>query len=229
MGFRIAKGPFEMGPWDSSPTRATKLRLLDGERSIERAQTAGFNPRINRSGRFTHEPTDQRRWSSQDLALVIGQGFLAIPDPALPFVKENGHGTKEGEIACRGGIADRAAIFILGAISSEVLAVFNAPMDPRPFEQLFGTGFLYPEAGHQVSDLHGFLDDFPFAKGLNTSSDPDELSRSSQTDRRRINRHAPELALFDPTVFFIGRLSLRGEECRAAVVRLWSGRASGCP
>jgi hypothetical protein len=60
----------------------------------------------------------------------------------------------------------------------------------------------------------------PFTNGLDTSLDTDELGRSSQTDRRRINGHAPELTLFDPTVFFIDTLSLRGEGCRAAVARL---------
>jgi hypothetical protein len=58
------------------------------------------------------------------------------------------------------------------------------------------------------------------ANGLDTSSDTEELSRSSQTNRRRINGQAPELALFDPTVVFIDRLSLRGERRRAVVARL---------
>jgi hypothetical protein len=138
----------------------------------------------------------------------------------LPLVKENGQGTKEREIPCRGRIADRAAIFILGAISPEVLTIFNAPMDPCPLQQLFGTGFLDPETGHQIGDLDGFLDDLPLANGLNTSSDTDELSRSSQTDRRGVNGQAPELPLFDPAVVFIGRLSLRGEGCRTVVARL---------
>src|SRR5689334_20758839 len=123
------------------------------------AKPPGFTQGSAESGRFTQETIDQSRWGSQDLALVIGQGFLAPSDPALPFVKVDGQRTKQGQIPCRGRMADGAAIFILGAISPEVLAVFNAPMDPRPFQQLFGTGFLYPEAGHQIGDLDGFLDD----------------------------------------------------------------------
>lgn len=144
-------------------------------------------------------------------------------------MKEDSQRTKEGEIPCRGRVADRAAIFVLGAIAPEVLTVFDTPMHPRPLQQLFGTGFLNPETGHQVGDLGSLFDDLPFANGLDTSSDADQLGRSSQTDGGWIYRQAPELTFFDPTVFFIDRLSLRGEGCRAAVARLWPGHASGCP
>jgi hypothetical protein len=37
------------------------------------------------------------------------------------------------------------------------------------------------------------------------------------------------LAVFDPTMAFIERLSLRGEVCRARVARLWPWRWVGCP
>lgn len=117
-------------------------------------------------------------------------------------------------------MADRATVFILSAISPEVLAVFNAPVDPGPLEQLLGSGFLYPETGHQIGDLDGFLDDLSLANGLDASSDPDELSCSSQTDCGRIYGDAPELTLFNPAVVFIDTLSLRGERRRAAIARL---------
>jgi len=117
MGFRIAKGPFEMGLWNDLPMGSAKLGPLGGYRSIEEAQAVLLYLRIRRSSSFAHEPVDQRRWGSQYLALVIGQGFLASFDPALPLVKENGQATRQGEIPCRGRMADRAPIFILGAIS----------------------------------------------------------------------------------------------------------------
>jgi hypothetical protein len=117
-------------------------------------------------------------------------------------------------------MADRAAIFILGAIAPEVLTIFDAPMHPCPLQQLFGTGFFYPETGHQLGDLAGLLDDLPLADGLDTAFDADQLGRSGQTDGGGIDRHAPELTLFDPTVVFIDRLSLRGEGCQAGVARL---------
>jgi hypothetical protein len=55
------------------------------------------------------------------------------------------------------------------------------------------------------------------------------LGCSCQADSGWVDRHAPELTLFDATMFFISRLGLRGEGCRAVVARLWPGHASGCP
>jgi hypothetical protein len=175
---------------------------------------------ISRSGREGHEPADQGRWCSQDFSFVIRQGLFAASHPALPLVKVDSQRTKEGEIPCRGRIADGAAIFVLRAISAEVLTVFDAPMHSRPFKQLLGTGFLCPKTGYQVGDLDGLFDDLPLANRLNTASDADQLGRSGQTNGGRVDRHAPELTLFDPTVFFIDRLSLRGEGCRAVAARL---------
>jgi hypothetical protein len=153
---------------------------------------------------------------TKGLALVIGQGFLASLAPALALVQEDGQRAKEGEVARDGGgVAEGTAVFVLGAITVEVLAILDAPMHARPFEQLLRGGFIHPETGDQVGHLGGVFDDEAFADGLDAPCDADQLGCSGQTYRFQINRHAPEFAFFDPTVFFIDCLSLRGERCRA--------------
>jgi hypothetical protein len=55
------------------------------------------------------------------------------------------------------------------------------------------------------------------------------LSGTSQAQRAAVDGLSSQLALGDPAVVFIGRLSLRGERRPPAVVGLWRRRGVGCP
>ena len=73
-----------------------------------------------------------------DVPLEIGQGFFATFPGGLLLVQEDGKGAQEREVARTVGLLDAAAVLVLGAVSTMMLAILNAPMISGDLEQLVG-------------------------------------------------------------------------------------------
>jgi hypothetical protein len=73
----------------------------------------------------------------------------------------------------------------------------------------------------------GFFVDPAFAHMLDVAVEANHLGNARQAHSRRVSRRGPKFAQFNSPVAFIGRASLRGEVCRAAVARLWPARSAG--
>src|SRR6266404_7882241 len=162
-----------------------------------------------------------------DVPLEIGQGFFAAFSGGLLLEQEDGKGAEEREVARTVGLVDAAAVLILGAVSTMMLAILNAPMISGDLEQLVGGGFLGVVAGDGENRFVSFLGDLAFADVLDMATNASELSDPSQPDGLRLGWAGPELALFNAPVALLQSAGLRGENCRAAIARLWPARAAG--
>jgi len=155
-----------------------------------------------------------------NVVLKIGQGFLAAFDLGLFLEQKDGQGPKQGQIASGRGIADRAAVPVLGAIAPIVLPVFDAPMIAGQLEQGVGVSLLWEVGGDGKTDVVGFLDDFALAHMLRVAVDAHDLSHAGQAHGLGIGGHGPQFTVFNTSVLFIQAGGLRGERRRAAVARL---------
>jgi len=156
-----------------------------------------------------------------DVTLEIGQGFFAAFCGGLLFEQEDRQGAEEREVARTVGLVDAAAVLVLSAVATMMLAILNAPMITGDLEQLFGGGFLGVVAGDGENRFVSFFDDLALAQVLGRASHAHDLSHPGQADGLRLGGAAPELALFNAPVALIQRLGLRGGNCRAAIARLW--------
>jgi len=125
------------------------------------------------------------------------------------------------------GFAHRAAVFVLGAVASVMLAIFDAPVIAYQLLQLVWPGFLGPKAGKGERHFMGLFDHLSLPHRLDIALDAGQLSRSGQTEGRGGDRSAPELARFNASVALVDRDGLRGERRRAAVARLWPAPRAG--
>ena len=104
------------------------------------------------------EAADQSPRFAVNVALKIGQRFLAAFIPGLLLEQENGQRPKQGEITRRSALTHRAAVLVLGTIPAIVLPIFDAPVVASDFQQGFWTGLLGPIRGHCKTRLIGFFD-----------------------------------------------------------------------
>lgn len=144
------------------------------------------------------------------------------------FVKEDRRRTHEGEVAGGGGVAHLAVIFSLGVVAPVMLFNFNPPILSYALEQQLGRSFFGPETGHSVNGFMSRFVDPAFAEELDYAIDAKDLRGSGQPDGRPVNGRSPEVALFNPTMALIGRLSLRGGYCPAVTAGLWPAHWAGC-
>jgi len=162
------------------------------------------------------------------LALPIGQGSFAIAAASLSFVEEDRQRSHQREIPCGGGVAHLAVVFPLSVIAAVVLFGFDAPVASYQPQQSVRVGFLGVEASDPTASLAGGLDHLAAPQVVHLLVEAEDLRRSGQTEGGPIDRLAPELALFDPPMAFIGRLSLRGEDRPPGAVWLWRRPGVGC-
>jgi len=125
-----------------------------------------------------HEALDQGSRSAVIALLKIGEGFFSVLAGALEFKEENRQGTKEGEIACCGGMSDGASVLILSAVPTVVLTILDGPVTAHQLQQALWVGFLRPEGRQSKSHLVGFLDHLAAANGLGFAIDPNDLRRA---------------------------------------------------
>jgi|1185.fasta_scaffold23912_2 hypothetical protein len=114
-----------------------------------------------------------------DVPLEIGQGFFAAFSGGLLFEQEDSKGAKEREVARTFGLVHTAAVLVLGAVSTMMLAILNAPMISGDLEQFVGGGFLGLVAGDGENAFVSFLDDLAFADVLDMATNASELSDPS--------------------------------------------------
>ena len=107
--------------------------------------------------------------------LKIGEGFFAAFAVTLLLEQKDRQGPKQAQIARRYRVPDCTAIFILGAIPSMVLAIFNAPVVPSQLQQGLGSGLLRGEGGHRKNGVVGFFVDLALAHILGVAVQADDL------------------------------------------------------
>ena len=73
-----------------------------------------------------------------DVPLEIGQGFFAAFSDGLLFEQEDRKGAQEREVARTVGLVHAAAVLVLSAVSTMMLAILNAPMISGDLQQLVG-------------------------------------------------------------------------------------------
>jgi hypothetical protein len=81
----------------------------------------------SRLGLVVEELSDEQVWMTRVSALPIRQGLTAAALVTLSFKEEDGQRSHQGEVACRGGMADLAMVLALGAVAAEVLFGFDGP------------------------------------------------------------------------------------------------------
>jgi hypothetical protein len=74
----------------------------------------------------------------------------------------------------------------------------------------------------------GGFDDLPPAQVVGLLVEAKDLSGSGQAESGPVDGLTPDLALGDPPMVFIGRLSLRGEYRPPGAVWLWRRLGVGC-
>ena len=74
------------------------------------------------------EAADEPPRFAVNVALVVGQPLFATVGLGLALEQENGQGAAQGEMACREGVTDWAAVFVLRAVPAIVLSIFDAPV-----------------------------------------------------------------------------------------------------
>ena len=124
------------------------------------------------------ESADEAPRFAVDVALKVGQGFLAVLALGLRLEEKNGQRAEQGQIARGGGVTHRAAVLVLSAIAAIVLSIFDAPVLARQFEQLGCGGLLGPIGGHGKSDVVGFFDHLALSHLLHMAAEAHDLSHS---------------------------------------------------
>ena len=61
-------------------------------------------------------------------ALKVGEGAAGPRAGPLTLEEINHQGAEQRQITSRAGLADQAAVFVLGAVAAVVLTVLNGPM-----------------------------------------------------------------------------------------------------
>lgn len=145
------------------------------------------------------------------LLLPIRQRLFPFAAISLTFVEEDCDGSHEGEVPCAGRFAHLAMVLALGMIPAVMLFDFDRPVASHPIEQASGVGLLRVKAGDPIAGFVGGLDHLAPPQVLHLLIDAQDLRRSRQTESGSIDVLAPELAVLDPAMALIGRLSLRGE------------------
>ena len=107
-------------------------------------------------------------------------------------------------------MTDLAVIFSLGVVSSVMLFDLNAPILSDALEQHFRRSCFGPETGHSINGFLSRFVDPAFAEELDFAIEAEDLRGSGQPEGGPVNGHSPELALFNPAMALIERLSLRG-------------------
>lgn len=143
-------------------------------------------------------------------------------------MEEDRQRPKQGQNSRRVGFTHGAAVFILRPIPAMMLPIFDRPMIPNHFQQGLGAGLIRPQAGYKINHFLGVFDHLALAQGVHDPFDAYQLRRATQSQGLGLDLTAPQLPLFNPTVAFVQRLSLRGEKSPTAVVGLWRTRAVGC-
>lgn len=110
--------------------------------------------------------------------LKIGERFFAAFAVALPLKQKDGQGPEQAQIACRYRVPDRTTVFILGAITPMVLAIFNTPVLPSQLQQGFWPGFLRGEGGYCKNGVVGFFIDLALAHMLGVAVEANDLRYS---------------------------------------------------
>jgi hypothetical protein len=108
-------------------------------------------------------------------AMEIGQGAAGCGAVSLAFKQIDNQRAEQRQIAGRAGVADQAAVFVLGAVTAMVLAVLNGPMVARPSQQLRGGGLLGPATGDGIDDVAGGFEEAALPEGLDSALDANEL------------------------------------------------------
>lgn len=102
-------------------------------------------------------------------------------------------------------------VLALGVIAPIVLSDFDPPVAAHEPQQILWVGFFRGEAGDAVMGFVGGFDDLPPAQGVGVLVEAEDLSGLGQAEGGPVDGLTPDLALGDPPMVFIRRLSLRGE------------------
>jgi len=151
-----------------------------------------------------------------------------VATPALKLVEEDGQRSHQGQIARGGGLADLAMVFALRVVPPVMLPGFDAPLVAPQRQHRVRGGWFRGQTEHAITGLAGGLAPLPPPPIVPRLVEAEDLHRPRQAERRPLHRLTPELAVFDPTVAFIGGVRLRGEKRPPGVVGLWRGRGVGC-
>jgi len=122
------------------------------------------------------EAADQPPRLAVDVVLKVGQRFFAAFALGLPLEQKDSQRPKQGEIACREGVTDWAAVLVLGTIPAVVLSIFDAPVIAGQLQQAVRTGLLGPIGGHGKADVVGFFDYPALAHLLGVAVEAHDLS-----------------------------------------------------
>lgn len=145
------------------------------------------------------------------LALPIRQGGLPVATASLPLIEEDGQRAHEREIAGGGAIAHLAMVLALSVIPPVMLFDFDPPVTSHQREQSLRIGLRRVDAAGPIAGVVGGLDHIPPPQMFHPLVDAEDLRRSCQTQGGPVYLLAPKLARFDPSMAFIARLGLRGE------------------
>ena len=175
------------------------------------------------------EELDERVGMAMVVALPVGERAFAPGAPPLALIEKDRQRSHQGEIPCRGGMADLAMVFALGVIAPVMLFGFDAPVATHQAEQGVGIGFVEVETADAVTGFPGGLEDLTPPQVIDLLVEAKDLRGSGQTERRAIDGLAPEFTVFHAAMAFIQGLRLRGENRPRGAVWLWRARGVDCP
>src|SRR5512139_952449 len=92
-------------------------------------------------------------------ALKVGEGAAGPGAGPLTLEEINHQGAEQRQITGRAGLADQAAVFVLGAVAAVVLTVLNGPMVASQSQQLVRGSLVGPATGDRIDDFGRGFDD----------------------------------------------------------------------
>jgi hypothetical protein len=104
------------------------------------------------------------------------------------------------------------AIFIEGDIADIMASVFDAPVSPVDFQELFRRRFVRFQAGNQINGFTSFLAGF---EDFRMAFDAGDLPTEREIDVIIQIGGGPDFSYFQSAMCFFTGFVLRGENCRS--------------
>jgi hypothetical protein len=104
-------------------------------------------------------------------ALKVGEGAAGPRAGPLTLEEINHQGAEERQITGRAGLANQAAVLVLGAVATVVLAVLNGPMVASQSQQLVRGSLVGPATGDRIDDFSRGFDDAAFTDCIDPTLD----------------------------------------------------------
>lgn len=146
------------------------------------------------------------------IALFIeGKGFGRVASLPLALKVEDRQRAKERKVLRRTGLPGAATIFILGPITTVVLAILDTPVVAGGLEHFRRRQLVSPQAGYDIADVAGFFINSSLAQVLSVSFNLQDLRRSRQPQGLGIGQLMPDPIGRDPSVPFVYFRHWRGK------------------